>query len=73
MTDLIFGWVAGWLEHMEEAGGVKLIEGNEFPRLRAWIKNFKDVPVIKANLPDPEKLLACFKGLRERFIASSTP
>lgn len=73
MTDLVFGWIAGWLQHMEEAGGVKLIEADEFPRLKAWIENFKDVPVIKENLPDPEKLLAYFKGLRARFIASSTP
>ncbi|XP_015892135.3 glutathione transferase GST 23 [Ziziphus jujuba] len=72
MADLVFGWIAGWLEHMEEAGGVKLIEDNEFPRLQAWIKNFKDSPVIRDNLPDPEKLLAYFKSLRERFIALAT-
>lgn len=72
MADLVFGWIAGWLEYMEEAVGVKLIEDDEFPRLQAWIKNFRDSPVIKDNLPDPEKSLAYFKSLRERFVALAT-
>ncbi|EXB46055.1 Glutathione transferase GST 23 [Morus notabilis] len=72
MTDLTFGWIAGWLEYMEEAVGVKLLEPNRFPLLEAWIKNFRDVPVIKENLPDGDKLLVYFKGLREKFIAQAT-
>ncbi|GMN50396.1 hypothetical protein TIFTF001_019548 [Ficus carica] len=72
MADLAFGWIAGWLEYMEEAVGVKLLEPNTFPLLQAWIKNFRDVPVIKENLPDGKKLSVYFKGLREKFIAQAT-
>lgn len=72
MADLALGWIAGWLEYMEEAVGVKLLEPNTFPLLEAWIKNFRDVPEIKENVPDGKKLSVYFKGLREKFIAQAT-
>lgn len=71
-TDIAFGWIAGWLGAMEEAVGVKLLEADSFPRLQAWIENFKRVPVIRENLPDHMDLLAYFKPLRKMFIASAT-
>lgn len=67
MTDLSYGWLAFWLEPMEEVGGVKVLEVNSYPRLHAWIRNFKEVPVIKENHPDQTRLLAYFKWLREKF------
>ncbi|PON55534.1 Glutathione S-transferase, C-terminal-like [Trema orientale] len=72
MADLVLGWIAGWLEYMEDAVGVKLLEPQRFPRLMAWIKNFRDVPEIRENLPHGDQFLAYFKGLRERFIAQAT-
>ncbi|XP_065874308.1 probable glutathione S-transferase [Euphorbia lathyris] len=73
LADITFGWVAGWLEVMEEAVGVKLIEGDDsFPRLQAWMKEFKQVPVIKENLPHYDEMLPYFKRCREMFIASAT-
>ncbi|KAI5315621.1 hypothetical protein L3X38_044797 [Prunus dulcis] len=69
LADLTFGWLAGWLGEMEEAAGVKLLEPNLFPHLQTWIKNFRDVPVIKENLPEHDALLAYFKSLREKFTA----
>lgn len=72
MTDLVLGWLSCWLKSMEEVVGVKLLEPNRFPHLEAWIKNFKQVPEIKEILPDAEKLLAYFKGLRERFVAQAS-
>ena len=30
------------------------------------------VPEINENLPDAQKLLAYFKGIRERFVAQAT-
>ncbi|KAG6658875.1 probable glutathione S-transferase [Carya illinoinensis] len=73
LTDLAFGWLAaGWLDVMEEAVGVKLMEANSFPRLHAWTKRFKEVPVIKENLPARDDMLPYFKRLRQIFIASST-
>lgn len=71
LTDLAFGWLSGWLEVIEEAVGVKLLEAKSFPRLHAWTKNFKEVPVIKENLPVRTEMLAYFKRLREMFIASA--
>lgn len=71
MADLAFGWIAGWLQGMEEAAGVKLLEANMFPRLEEWIKNFREVTVIKDNLPGHEELLDYFKSLRERFALSA--
>ncbi|KAL6217661.1 hypothetical protein ACLB2K_010878 [Fragaria x ananassa] len=68
MADLAFGWIAGWLQGMEEAASIKLFEANMFPRLEEWIKNFREVTVIKDNLPGHEELLDYFKSLRERRI-----
>ena len=72
LADIAFGWIAGWLRTMEEAVGVKMMEDDRFPRLQAWIENFKAVPVIKENLPDHNEMLAYFKQRREMFIGSAT-
>ncbi|XP_062019204.1 probable glutathione S-transferase [Rosa rugosa] len=72
MTDLSMGWLAFWLEAMEEASGVQVLEANSFPRLHAWIRNFKQVPVIKENHPDHTRLVAYFKRLREMFTKPAT-
>lgn len=72
LTDIAFGWIAGWLRTMEEAVGVKLIEDDNFPQLQAWIQNFKAVPVIRENLPDRNEMLTYFKQRREMFVASVT-
>nr|DAD20138.1 TPA_asm: hypothetical protein HUJ06_021601 [Nelumbo nucifera] len=70
-ADLAFGGIAHWLGVMEDVVGVKLLEAQSFPRLYEWTQNFKEVPVIKDNLPDPEKMLVFFKRLREKFLASA--
>ena len=72
MTDLSLGWIALWLEAMEGAAGVQVMEANTFPRLQAWIRNFKEVPVIKENHPDQTRLLAYFKWLRGKFTEPKT-
>ena len=72
LADLAFGWLSAWLEVMEEAVGVKLMEANSFPCLEAWTKSFKEESMIKENLPDRDEMLTYFKSLREKFIASST-
>lgn len=69
MTDIAFGWIAGWLQPMEEAVGVKLLEPGSFPRLHLWTQNFKEVAVIKENLPDYDEMLAYFRSLRQMFMA----
>lgn len=71
MVDIANGLIAHWFECMEEAVGVKVIEPNTLPRLHAWIQNFKQVPVIKENLPDYGNLLHHLKHVRERLIGST--
>ncbi|CAL5416585.1 unnamed protein product [Camellia sinensis] len=56
MVDIALGWIAYWLEVIEEIVGVKLLEAESFPRLHSWIKNFKEVSEIKENLPDRDKI-----------------
>ncbi|KAM5556151.1 glutathione transferase GST 23 [Rosa sericea] len=72
MTDLSLGWLAFWLEAMEGAAGVQVLDVNSFPRLHAWIRNLKEVPVIKENHPDQTRLLAYFKWLREMYTKPAT-
>ncbi|KAJ9169703.1 hypothetical protein P3X46_017864 [Hevea brasiliensis] len=57
LADIAFGWIAGWLEAMQEAIGVKKFQG---------------VPVIQENLPDYDGMLAYFKRLREMFISATS-
>ncbi|XP_048332628.2 probable glutathione S-transferase [Ziziphus jujuba] len=72
IVDIAFGWMSLWLGVIEEIVGVKLLEAHLFPRLYAWTKNFKEVPVIKQNLPDRHELLLHCKGVREKSLGSSS-
>nr|XP_011465678.1 PREDICTED: probable glutathione S-transferase [Fragaria vesca subsp. vesca] len=65
LVDIAFGML-DWFECIEEVVGVKVIEARSLPRLHAWAQNFKQVPVVKDNLPDRGKLLAYYKHSRER-------
>lgn len=57
LVDISYGPCAYWLPAMEEAVGVKVLEPSTLPKLHAWAKNFIEVPVIKDNIPDYDKLL----------------
>ncbi|PON36112.1 S-crystallin [Parasponia andersonii] len=71
ILDIAFGgMIVHWYDIIEEIVGVKLFEAQEFPRLHEWVNNFKQVPVIKENLPDRDELLAFFKSAREKLLAS---
>ncbi|KAF9610761.1 hypothetical protein IFM89_024617 [Coptis chinensis] len=50
LADLVLGFLAQWFGVIEEVVAVKIMEPQQFPRLQAWIKNFKEVPIIKENL-----------------------
>ncbi|KAL7209798.1 hypothetical protein ACSBR1_031376 [Camellia fascicularis] len=69
MVDIALGWIAYWLEVIEEIVGVKLLEAESFPRLHSWKKNFKEVSEIKENLPDRDKMFVLFKHLREMLLS----
>ncbi|XP_059652483.1 probable glutathione S-transferase [Cornus florida] len=68
LVDISFGWFAYGFECMEEVVGVKLLEPSTLPRLCAWVQNFKQVTVIKENLPNREKLLTHLKWFREKVL-----
>jgi glutathione S-transferase len=69
MVDIAYGWLAYWFSGMEEAVGVEVVNPSALPRLYAWIQVFKEVPVIKENLPDYGKMLAYMKCMRAKFIS----
>ncbi|XP_075648775.1 putative glutathione S-transferase [Castanea sativa] len=71
LVDIAFGWIACFLEFLEQAAGVKVLEDNSFPRLQAWIKNFNEIPVVKESLPDRNALSTYFKGTREYLLSSA--
>ncbi|CAN0897760.1 Glutathione transferase GST 23 [Linum grandiflorum] len=71
LADIVFGWIAVWLPAMEEAVGVKLVEPYQLPNLHAWTEKFKEVSVIKENVPDYREMLAYFRQKREMFIADA--
>nr|ANO39942.1 glutathione S-transferase U19 [Populus euphratica] len=68
LVDISYGLFAYWLPDIEEAAGVKLLEPSTLPRLHAWAQNFIEVPLIKENIPDNDKLLLHMKGVRERMM-----
>lgn len=72
MVDIALGWIAGWLDVIEEAAGLKLLEAETFPRLHAWAEKFKEVPGIQEKLPDHDDMLIYYKQKREMFIASAS-
>jgi glutathione S-transferase len=70
-VNIVFGQIAQWLGVIEEVVGVKLLEAHKFPHFHAWIKSFKEAPVIKLNLPNRDGMLVFFKRRREVLLASS--
>ncbi|CAK7327365.1 unnamed protein product [Dovyalis caffra] len=52
LVDIAFGAIAHWFVAIDSERGLKLLEAHNFPRLHSWIKNFKEDPIIKENLPD---------------------
>ncbi|GLT68992.1 hypothetical protein SLA2020_411790 [Shorea laevis] len=70
MVDLALGVLAHWMGPIEEVTGVKIMEAGKFPGLEAWMKSFKEDPVIKENLPELKDMLAAMKRRRETMLAS---
>ncbi|XP_031262820.1 glutathione transferase GST 23-like [Pistacia vera] len=70
LVDIAHGWLPHWFETIQEVIGIKLLEPTTLPRLYAWFNNFKEVTVIKENVPDPQKLLVYIKNSREKLDAN---
>lgn len=62
--DIVAGWIAYWLQFIEEIGGFKVMESTKFPCLDAWIKNFIQVPSVEQSLPPPDELRNVFRAIR---------
>ena len=71
IVDIAFGSIFKFLVALEDMNELKVLEAEKFPRLHAWFNNFKGAPVIKENLPDNEKIVAIYKSIREKILASS--
>ncbi|KAI3871549.1 hypothetical protein MKW92_022497 [Papaver armeniacum] len=71
LVDLAIAPIAYWLGAIEEVVGVKIFEADKFPKLHEWSESFKQVLVIKENLPNYTDLLDYLKGIREKAIAAS--
>ncbi|KAI3835374.1 hypothetical protein MKW98_020490 [Papaver atlanticum] len=71
MVDLAIAPIVYWLGAIEEVVGVKISEAHKFPKFHEWIESFKQVPLIKENLPNYHNLLDYLKGIKERAIAAS--
>ncbi|EYU40236.1 hypothetical protein ABFS82_04G135200 [Erythranthe guttata] len=59
--DIVMGWMCLWLGAMEEAGGMKLLDSEEFPSLCEWILNFTMVPTIHESLPPKQNVVKYFQ------------
>ncbi|KAK2643852.1 hypothetical protein Ddye_019047 [Dipteronia dyeriana] len=70
MVDIAYGSVLYWLGPIEETIGVKLFEPHKFPRLHKWFQSFLEVPEIKENIPDRDKMVVFFKRYHENLHAS---
>ncbi|KAJ4830464.1 hypothetical protein Tsubulata_025388 [Turnera subulata] len=72
IADIAFGAVFHWLTfHEEGILGVKLLEAHKFPRVYSWLENFRQVPVIKENLPDRGEAIAFYQGRREVLLKAA--
>lgn len=58
--DLVVGWIAHWLNTMEEAGGMKLLDAERFPSLHEWAQSFIEIPVIQESIPPRQEFVDYF-------------
>ncbi|XP_027937862.1 probable glutathione S-transferase [Vigna unguiculata] len=71
IVDIAFGSMFKFFEVAEDIIGVKVLQDEKFPQLCSWYNNFKNIPVIKENLPDHQKQVATINSIREKRLASS--
>ncbi|KAJ0979122.1 hypothetical protein J5N97_014596 [Dioscorea zingiberensis] len=69
--DMVFGWMAFWLDIAEEVASFKVVNSKKFPSFTSWIHSFLHDPLIKENLPPREKTLEFFRDFRKLHLPSS--
>jgi glutathione S-transferase len=68
--DIVVGWYAHWLPVVEEVIGASVVTDEELPLMKAWFDRFLAVDVVKAALPDRDRLLAANKARREQLLSA---
>lgn len=71
LVDICYGWIPHWFEATEEVVGVRVVEPSTLPRLYAWALRFKEISVIRENLPAYEDLVAHLKHLRPSLLSKA--
>ncbi|XP_030544560.1 probable glutathione S-transferase [Rhodamnia argentea] len=70
--DIALGWLANLNRVFEEMCSFKVVDGERFPLLFAWLEEFSDAPVIKDCWPPHDKLVPKFIALRQAHHATSS-
>ncbi|KAF2294030.1 hypothetical protein GH714_006808 [Hevea brasiliensis] len=73
LADLALGWIAYYMDVLEEVIGVKVIDQEKFPLLVAWIQEFSNIPMIKKSWPPRDKLHDRYAGFRRAALGEETP
>ncbi|KAB5519156.1 hypothetical protein DKX38_023475 [Salix brachista] len=73
LADIALGWLAHYLDIVEEIVGLKLIDQEKFPSLAAWKQEFANAPIIRENWPDRDKLATKYVAMREANLGKGTP
>ncbi|OAY41828.1 probable glutathione S-transferase [Manihot esculenta] len=60
LVDIAFGWIVNTVNVLEELIGIKVIDGEKFPLLVRWMKDFSESPVIKENWPPRDVLMSIY-------------
>ncbi|KAK3198318.1 hypothetical protein Dsin_021733 [Dipteronia sinensis] len=69
--DLVLGWLAIYVNVLEDATGLNMITQDTFPCLLEWIQSFTDLPLIQENHPPKDKLITKFQVLVESYTAKN--
>lgn len=72
MADIVLGSLGYWAEALGPMIEIEFLDPTKFPLFQKWLNHFKEAPVVKENLPDPELLFTFFKGLREKQLAHTS-
>ncbi|XP_039039149.1 probable glutathione S-transferase [Hibiscus syriacus] len=59
--DIAFGWIAIWLEAIDQVAGFRFLDSNKYPLLHKWKNKFREIDVVKDSLFPMEKLVCFFK------------
>nr|CAB3479432.1 unnamed protein product [Digitaria exilis] len=67
--DIAASGLAHWVGIVEEASGVTLVNGDEFPAFCKWTNAYVNHETVKQCLPVREELVAFFSARKEMYTA----